>query len=315
MDRGDVFDRLERDAGHDTRAEQRGVVVGIVAEPMQVGALVQVLVRHRCARGELLQPAVDECPVGQPRRRREKGAVDRVAGVLAGRDVENVQHALFGATFGNAVRDVLVVRRRLEVVDRVVGARRGRPPIRIDQQRSFPPVPCRAVQLQRIVAGEPLQVVVVAVVRLHAGDAGGGIVTVALDLLEDFRALRNPVERRASVVGLRLHPGGDRGILQVLERAVRIGDGHAVVGVADRLAGGRRRLRLRECGAGGKADEQCGKTAHRDGEQGHGCSGCDMATCDYASGHDAERCLGDILRSDEATHSRCNPSYCPRQSC
>ena len=61
--------RMQRRPWRGACAEQQRVLVRVAAELVQVDALVLILLGDRCAVGQLLQAAVDQAAVGQPRGR------------------------------------------------------------------------------------------------------------------------------------------------------------------------------------------------------------------------------------------------------
>ena len=142
--------RIQRHVGHDAGTENRAIAIRVRTDRSDVRAALEVFLALRRARRELLEAVVEQAVVVGPRGRPELRPVDRLAGLLAGGDLDHVQDALLGAARRDAVRDVPVVRRRREIVDREVRTARALDRLGIDEQALLAAEPRADVELGNI---------------------------------------------------------------------------------------------------------------------------------------------------------------------
>ena len=227
-----------------------------VPSDVRVHAALDVLVRGWRVGGEFLQAVVEQAVVVGPGGRSELRAVDRLAGLLSGRDLDHLEDALFGPSRRNAVGDVLVVRRRREVVDGEMLTAFVLDRLGVDEHALLACEPRPHVELGEVLLREPLQVIVVAVVDLDARHARRDRVAQLGDPAQQRVPARNAIECRARVVGLRLDPRDRIGILLVLEVPVGIRHGDAEVRLGDGAHRRNRRRRLRVAERGRREQDQ-----------------------------------------------------------
>ncbi len=193
-------------------------------------------------------------------------AFDPLRQVAARRDVEHLQRALLGAAGRQPVRDVAAVPRRLVVVERVVRRRALAERRRVEQQvlLAVEPVAIDELRLLRARLDDLVEEALAAADHAAAPRVG---VRQFVDAREQRIAAGDRIEHGPRRRGLRLHPGLDRRVLQVLEVAVRVDDRRAEIRVGDGMHRGDRWRVGRE---------RCLRSGARGDEQDRSASGCDV---------------------------------------
>ena len=255
-------------------AEDDGVAVaaGTGVDVVQVGARVELRVRHRRVRaGGVVAHVEERLVVGAPADRGVGGAVDRLGVHLAGGHVHHVQHALLRAAGRDAVRQQLAVVGRFVEPECVVRGRALAELGGVEQQVLLAGQAVAVVELGQLRRGLG-HLVEVAVAAPHEATAPQVGVHQLVDTLLQGGVSRDRVELRARRVGLRLHPGLDLGVGEVLHVAVVVDERRAEVVGRDRPDRGDG-LGLRGGdGSGGEAERERRADAQRAEESwvGHG---------------------------------------------
>ena len=133
-------------------AEDLGVGVGVGAEVVQPHAPVVLGLVWRDRGGVLAAHVVKRVSAGQPRHRREPGAVDGPVDDLAGGDVHDPQHGLLGAAFAHQERQLVALPGRLVAVQ---GGAPGRVPLHRVDEWAFGAVGIDGVQHPELLPGLP----------------------------------------------------------------------------------------------------------------------------------------------------------------
>ena len=227
-----------------------------------------ILLDHRHARLEHLQTVqIEGLAIGCPRRRAELRAVDRLAHGFAGLHIDDVHNGVFRPRCRNAVSHIASIGRRVEEVDRMRLAGRFAHHFRVEQQLFGPVQALARKQLELIVIDAALFIEPpIAGGPCHARNPRRHRFVVFEDVLVHRLAPRDRLERRPGMIALRLHPGRDLRVLDVLHVSIRVIDLGAEEGFAD--------IAHRCDGQGLRAGGGCDQQTRRSGEvrMGHGVS-------------------------------------------
>jgi hypothetical protein len=181
-DRVGHLGRVDLHLRRHARAEQRDVLVGVLADRVHEDALVLVLVGDRRVGGSFCSRLYIRRPSGSHDGAAYCARSIVVVQRLARRDVDDAQHARLRARRRDAGRDVAVVGRGLVVVDRAVRAVVVLDELGIDEQPLGARVAVAHVQLRDVLVGEALEVVDLLAHALHAEHARRDRVAALLDL-------------------------------------------------------------------------------------------------------------------------------------